>query len=362
MNNHNSAINIIFVDDEPMILSGIKRSLSGTDPQWSISFTGSGAEALDIMSATHCDVIVSDFKMPDMDGMTLLENVRQNDSSVIRFFLSAHIRKPFIFDTLMVAHAVFLKPCSSDVIKSAVLRWLKLREAIPAGKIRDVVFGSEGLPVLPETHRYVKKMREAGSLKQEEIYDLSMKDPGFAARCLRLAGGVARDSECMICDIKEALTFLQDDGLMKLTDPDKLEIIQPELAQTVREKLLAHENTGMKSDVNTEHAKRAVVAAASRDEENLILQVADPQSYHKLCSEHVKQEVVVAVLRNIGKLVLLLADPMKYEKLSSAYGKNSIVLGEWEKSAFGISHADVGACLGGMWELREDVVKAVKLC
>ena len=63
---------ILFVDDEPMVLKGLQRALRKMRAEWEMTFTSSSKEALDILGSGSFDVIVSDLRMPDMDGVQLL--------------------------------------------------------------------------------------------------------------------------------------------------------------------------------------------------------------------------------------------------------------------------------------------------
>ena len=67
---------ILFVDDEPMVLKGLQRTLRKMRNDWEMAFASSSKEALDILEAEPYDVIVSDLRMPDMDGAQLLAEVK----------------------------------------------------------------------------------------------------------------------------------------------------------------------------------------------------------------------------------------------------------------------------------------------
>ncbi len=63
---------VLFVDDEPDVLSAIKRLMM--DEPYDILFSGSGEDALHILKSTDVHVVVSDLRMPIMDGLTLLRS------------------------------------------------------------------------------------------------------------------------------------------------------------------------------------------------------------------------------------------------------------------------------------------------
>lgn len=83
---HMNKPRILFVDDEPLILSSLKRVASKLDAE--IITAQSGALALEILSKSPVDVIISDMKMPKMDGIQLLEQVAKISPETVRIVLT----------------------------------------------------------------------------------------------------------------------------------------------------------------------------------------------------------------------------------------------------------------------------------
>jgi diguanylate cyclase (GGDEF)-like protein/PAS domain S-box-containing protein len=83
-------IHILFVDDEADILSAVKRMM--TKESYSVHFAQNGADALNIMAETPIHVIVSDMRMPEMDGLTLIRHVKERHPDTVRMALSADIK------------------------------------------------------------------------------------------------------------------------------------------------------------------------------------------------------------------------------------------------------------------------------
>ena len=59
---------ILFVDDEPHVLEALRRMLHYTRQEWDMEFVLGGREALARLAVCPCDVVVSDMRMPGMDG------------------------------------------------------------------------------------------------------------------------------------------------------------------------------------------------------------------------------------------------------------------------------------------------------
>ncbi|MBW7991637.1 MAG: response regulator [Planctomycetes bacterium] len=79
---------VLFVDDEENILSSLKRGLKG-EP-YETFFAISGKEALEILQQNQVHVIVTDMRMPEMDGLEFLMTVKEEYPHIIRMVLSGY--------------------------------------------------------------------------------------------------------------------------------------------------------------------------------------------------------------------------------------------------------------------------------
>ncbi len=87
---------ILFIDDEPNILSAIKRTLRHNRKDWEVILASSAEEALELLNeAEYPDLIVCDVMMPGMTGFDLLEELQKNpETAVIPFiFLTGRNQK-----------------------------------------------------------------------------------------------------------------------------------------------------------------------------------------------------------------------------------------------------------------------------
>jgi YesN/AraC family two-component response regulator len=113
-------ITILFVDDEPNILKGLQRMLHPMRREWDLCFANGGAEALAILAEKKVDVIVSDMKMPGMDGAQLLEEVSRKYPHIMRIILSGYSEKELTVRSSGAVHEYLTKPCDADILKAAV--------------------------------------------------------------------------------------------------------------------------------------------------------------------------------------------------------------------------------------------------
>jgi response regulator RpfG family c-di-GMP phosphodiesterase len=83
-----SGATVLCVDDEPNILSALRRTLRADRHR--VLIAQSGPEALDLLEREPVDIVISDMRMPGMDGAALLERVHQRWPSNIRVLLTGH--------------------------------------------------------------------------------------------------------------------------------------------------------------------------------------------------------------------------------------------------------------------------------
>ena len=85
----NAEVTVLFVDDDPLVLSGVKRSLR--DMPFETLIAKSGEEALEILRQRRIDVLVSDIDMPGMSGIDLVRRVRREHPSMLRMLITGAI-------------------------------------------------------------------------------------------------------------------------------------------------------------------------------------------------------------------------------------------------------------------------------
>jgi YesN/AraC family two-component response regulator len=120
---------ILFVDDEPKILEGLKRMLYPLRNEWQTAFATNGRQALQLLSESDYDVLVTDIRMPDMSGIELLQEVMEQFPHVVRLVLSGTTDQSITQCSATLAHHYLVKPCDSITLCATVEEAIRLREA-----------------------------------------------------------------------------------------------------------------------------------------------------------------------------------------------------------------------------------------
>jgi len=121
---------ILIVDDEIPIQRSLRRSFYKLPYK---IFTSSGAkEAFSIIEENDIDIILSDFKMPGLDGHTFLQRVKRSYPSIIRILISGYIDKSKLMESLFRFNVVslFPKPWDIKLLLARIAELLSIKKSI----------------------------------------------------------------------------------------------------------------------------------------------------------------------------------------------------------------------------------------
>jgi HD-like signal output (HDOD) protein len=318
---------VLFVDDEPRVLSAIRRTLSQeAGGPWQISTAASGQEALALLEASPFDVIVSDARMPGMDGATLLASVQDRWPSMTRIVLSGQTDQESAMRAIGSAHQFLSKPCSPKKLTQVVEDAYTLRVLTPNSRIRDIAAAVDKLPAMPKIHERVLQIIDNPNGSVREAAELIQKDPGLCAKILRVVNSAAFARGQVVRDIRTATSRVGLDLLRSVVLTDRV-------------------SCGL-AGKRVEEIQRASVKAA-------VL------ATHILPPEEQRTAYTAALLCDVGTLVLEQAAPEECDALRGYASRHGMPVHAVEKKLLGSSHADVAAYVLGLWGVPSVIVDAV---
>ena len=124
-----NAIRVIFVDDEPRVLEGLKRMLRPKRNEWQMTLRRQRAGGARRLRTEPCEVVVTDMRMPGMNGAELLEVVQREYPNTIRLILSGQAETESVMKALGVSHQFLSKPCDAEILQGTISA--RLRAARP---------------------------------------------------------------------------------------------------------------------------------------------------------------------------------------------------------------------------------------
>src|SRR5258706_6349527 len=143
---------VLFVDDEQELLDGLRARLHKHRHDWHMTFAASGAAALGALEAQPIDLIVSDVRMPGMDGGQLLTVVKQRWPTTVRIIVSGYSDPVQAVRLTSIAHQYVAKPCDARELENIIDRCFHLQALLSQESLRRVVGRIGSLPAMPKTY------------------------------------------------------------------------------------------------------------------------------------------------------------------------------------------------------------------
>ncbi|MFQ3265049.1 MAG: HD-like signal output (HDOD) protein [Colwellia sp.] len=197
---------VMFVDDEIMILKGLKRAFFRN--KWQILFADSGNKALKILEQESVDFIVSDMRMPGMNGVELFEKVATLYPQVVRIILSGHSDEEAAKKACFVAHQWFNKPCQPQVLEEMLEHIYKIKGSLPQEKVQQLVGKIKTLPSPPKVYMQLSAAIKDKSMDIDSISKIIGDDPALVAKILQLTNTSFFSNGKQVESISEAITRL----------------------------------------------------------------------------------------------------------------------------------------------------------
>ncbi|HJU04581.1 MAG TPA: response regulator [Nitrospiraceae bacterium] len=119
---------ILVIDDDPAVQVALPETLRLWIPGVLIDICGSGRVALGRIEATDYDAIVSDIRMPDMDGLMLLERIRTLRPSTPTILITGHGDHTLAIQALRGgAYDYIIKPVDREYVVGCLNRAIQMR-------------------------------------------------------------------------------------------------------------------------------------------------------------------------------------------------------------------------------------------
>lgn len=327
---------ILFVDDEPHLLQGLRRGLRHMRGEWFMLFEEGGQQALDRLERTDIDVIVSDLRMPGMDGAELLAEVARREPHMIRIVLSGQSDEQDTFRLIGASHQFLAKPIDTDTLVDLIRRALTYRDRVSDRRLQTLASSLHVLPAVTDSYDGLLAELTSPEPSTRRVVEIISQDIALTARLLQVASsgyfGVHR-SATSLPDALHALGFeritriVLDHNLVGRRQSDSLDA---EFLQ----RLTMH---------SVDCARLATEIAAIEEGEP----DASGSAY------------IAGLLHDIGFLILATQHQNEIGVESCGPGREGLRHLEDERRNCGADHAAVGAYLAALWGLPEAIVRAI---
>jgi HD-like signal output (HDOD) protein len=324
---------VLFVDDEPHVLDSLRDALRSRRAEWTMAFAHGSEAALEALAEQEYDVVVSDMRMPGMDGADLLARVRTVQPSTVRIVLSGYADLDVLMRATAVSHRFLGKPCDTSELIRVVERSCAIAELAEREDRRRTATRAAELPCIPGIYHQLTAVLNNPDASVEQVAALVEQDIAVSARVLQLANSAFFARSRQMSRITDAVVLL---GLGTL----KALVLSAGA-------LGAFEPMPPIAGFKLEQIQRRAISVAA-----VVRRILEPGTEQD-------NAVAAAMLRDIGLLVLAVEEPERLGATLAASVAEHRPLADIEYDRFGVSHAEVGAHLLALWGLPHTIVEAV---
>ncbi|WP_417822012.1 HDOD domain-containing protein [Terasakiella sp.] len=328
---------ILFVDDEENILLGLKRGMRRNRHAWNMSFASSGGEALEIFKEKHVDIIVSDMRMPIMDGAELLERVCKISPDTARVVLSGYAKDEVVLKVIGPAHQYLAKPCDFDDLEETIKRIFRLRDCVGETSVRKLITGKKNLPSLPDIYQNLLAELENPMSTNRSIAHILEKDIGLKAQVFKVCNSAFFGLPQKINNLETAVSMIGMNTLRSMA-------------------LLNGFFTTLKDQVS----ECLVLERLSNNSLEMALMAAHIGRKLGLSKPEIDLAVSAGSLCHIGTLIVSATWPHKFEEAVKQCEQNpDQTIDNFEREQIGADHGVIGAYLLGLWGFPLNLCEAI---
>jgi HD-like signal output (HDOD) protein/CheY-like chemotaxis protein len=318
---------ILLVDGDADFLQRVRRAFWKSHRNWEVILTHAGSEAEQVLERDQVDIVFSELRLPDREGVELIHRVRELQPGAVRIALAEPALAGWTEQEEGDLHRLFVKPLEPEFLIGVVESLDIEDDAASVRAVRAFVGGLGRIPSLPSLYSELVALLQREDAGMGEVARLIRSDLGVASQVLKLANSVHCAADRPVSELGQALAMLGIDTLRSVvlfrglissfdtTRPQGLDL----------EQLWLHSfqvATGVRKLVVLEGETRLADLAFS-----------------------------VGLLHDIG-LVVLATDPsQRYRAILDQALSSRIPLSVLEHDTYGVDHAQIGAHLLNLWGL-----------
>jgi putative nucleotidyltransferase with HDIG domain len=324
---------VLFVDDESRVLEGLQRMLRSRRHDWEMVFAPDGPTALAACEEAPFDVVVSDMRMPGMDGAALLAEVQRRHPHTVRIVLSGHADRAGAARAARVAHQFLAKPTDAAGLTETIERACQLRDTLNQPAIRDVLGRISSLPVVPGLYMRLVELLNRPNVRVDEIAAVISQDIGMSTKVLQLVNSTMFGISRHVTTLQTAVTLLGVNFITSLV--------------LTAEVFRAYQDRGSDPALDLVSLQRHS------------LLVADIAASLATDGRQAETAYIAGLLHDVGRLALMDGLPREHAEISRMAREREMALHDAEMEVLGVTHTQIGAYLLRLWHLPEAVVEAV---
>ena len=206
---------VLFVDDEAAILEGLRAVLRPQRREWEMVFALGGPAGLLEVEGSKFDVVVTDMRMPVVDGAALLTRVKELQPHAVRLVLSGQTDPQTALKSVFTAHQFLAKPCDIEKLRSVVRRCCDLNTLLFADELKSLAGDVSVLPAAPTTYLAISRALANPNSSIADVARIVEREPTLCAKVLQVVNSAFFGLPRAVSSVSQAATYL---GTLALRD------------------------------------------------------------------------------------------------------------------------------------------------
>lgn len=324
---------IVFVDDEPLLLEGLQNLLRKRRHEWKMYFLPGARQALEFLQEHPVDILITDLRMPEMDGAELIQEVYRRYPGVIRMVLSGQADQTMTARMAPMTHRFLSKPCDPQMLQNAIERAVQLLDLMRSDELLKIIGPVGQLPPLPQTYVALAKELDSEDGSLSRAAGLIACDTALSAKVLQIANSAYFGPGRPMTSVEQAAVFLGLHTLRNLT-------------------LVAH------SALWSQEVAPCPGFSAARTQKHALLTAAIAA---KLVPRYSQTEelITAALLHDIGLILMAVQLPELLSKAIALAQSRGCAARDAEQELMGTTHAALGAYLLDLWGVPPAIVEPI---
>ncbi len=329
---------VLFVGEDQPLWQEVRNEPAGFCGNWKAEFAQTGPEALAWAEQGNFDAVVADVQLFDMRGVDLLDEIMRRQPKAMRIIVSEHGDLQNTVRCIGKAHHHLLKPCDVAMLVGALNQGLTLESWLPSQSVQELIGKMRWMPSPPNLYFRVALEMESPTASVETIGQIIAQDPPITAKVLQLANSAVFGLQLEVNEPAEAVAYLGLEATRTLvlvahtfSEFERL----PQIGFSVDELWFHSVQVG-------QYARQIVLL-------------------EQQAAELGEQAYAAGLLHDLGKVMLAANLPEPFGRAVTTARETQAHLHVVETQMLGASHAELGACLLGIWGLPTPIVEAVAL-
>jgi YesN/AraC family two-component response regulator len=205
---------ILLLDDERWVRTALKKTIEKTElPFRVVHESTNGVEAMDWLTENKVSIVITDIRMPVMDGLAFMKQIRSRNMDPTVIIISGHDDFAYAQQALRLgAFDYMLKPAETETVAMCLQNWLDRRnKAFDDGSVTNLFDMNEISPIEKVT-RYIDSM-PVPRLKLTEAAAMLHLDPSYFSKLFKQRTRVNFSDYLTMKRMETAVTLLEETSL-----------------------------------------------------------------------------------------------------------------------------------------------------